>query len=96
MKYSYSDYGYGDYSYSGFGNNYSSGNQYSMFNDDDEYERKGHYYEVYFNDGKFEDTYGCVADSKYEALGKFMKKHPKKCFEDVIDIIDYGEDAYNI
>ena len=88
---------YGSYGYSDYGNSYySRGSQYSMF-DDDDYERKGHYYEVYFKDEKgFDDSYGCTADSKYEALGKFMKKNPTRCFKDVSDIVDFGEDAYNI
>lgn len=91
----YSDYDYGHYDGSKY---YSQNNygQYSMYDDDDDYERKGHYYEIYFKDGAVEDTYGCNADSKYEALGKFMKKNPTKCFRDIIDIIDYGEDKYSI
>lgn len=89
---------YGGSYYDDDTDDYMYGSQYSMFDDDDDaYARKHHYYSIVFEDKNGEeDIYECFADSKYEALGKFMRKYPKACFDDVIDVADYGEDYYNI
>ena len=86
------------YSRSSYYSRSHSHGQYSMFDEDDDYERKQHYFSILFDDdSEYGDGfYECFADSKFEAIGKFMKKYPTLCFNDIIDIEDYGTDYYNI
>lgn len=55
-----------------------------------------HYYSIIFNINNEEDSREYYANSDFEALGMFFVDYPSLCYDDVVAIEDWGEDAYNI
>ena len=98
----HSRYNYGSYYGSYYGGNYTSyysnyNNDFGKTNNDDSSfgDETFYYYMILFvNEQGEDDMADCSARSRYEAIGIFLAEHPDICYNDVIDVENWGPDHY--
>ena len=96
-RYNYGNGSYGGYNWSSYYGDYYEGNYYGGHaeSEEDMFEESFFYFMILFIDENGEENMAdCSARNRHEALGIFLEDHPTICYNDIIDIENWGVDPY--